>query len=357
MKKNFDLSAMARSVGWHDYDIKVLLGIPLDGCCESDNLEEVLAMYLSPLQDELRLVVHKKLDELLLVEFNKATSRDELRAIRKKCPHYSSVRDMIIVKEIDLCHSLSEINAFKSLSSMYSGAGWRLKYLERKMELSESIGDLKSLTEECPSKSDIYYSVIYKWNVVSERTVRQSSDPRKMAEIFNDLCPDSYPFFLEYWLKICEGSADFQTMHRFLFENKGRIIICHDAFMANLRAKWDYASFVESSEAENFTEYLEVLINARDDSKRQAEIFEQCLCSVKSADEAEQLFICSPKVRGLLEKAFNKWLEVSDCQETISLLKFFKEVPGESKEIFYFLDRREVTLAIIRKIAGFYGHK
>lgn len=348
---------MARSIGWHDYDIKVFLGIHLSESCNSNNLDEVLSMYLSPLTGEVRMAVHERLDELLLSEFNKVSSKEDLKLLSKKCLHYSSVRGEVIVKEIGLCSSLQEINAFKHLSSMSSGANWRMKYLERKLELSESIESLKSLAEECPSKSDIYYSIVYKWNIVSRRVIRQITEPQKMVEIFEDLCPESYSFLLDRWLEICEKSDEFQKMHQFLFENKSHIIVCRDAFMANLHSKWDYASFIEASEASNFVESLEILTYSQDDSKRQAEVFEQCLNFVETANEAEELFIYTPKRKDLLEKAFNQWLEVADNQESLHLLEFFKEDPGESKEIFTFLNRKEVVSSILKKIAVFYGYK
>lgn len=357
MKNHFYLGAMAKLIGWHDCDIKVFLGIPLDESCDSDNFEEVLSMYLSSLEGESRVAVNKKLDELLLIELGKLSSKEDLRALRKKCPSHSSVRDDIIIKEISLCSSLQEINAFKYLSSMGCGASLRMRYLERKLELSESIEDLKFLSKECPFKSDIYYSVIYKWNVASRRVIKQTSEPQKMEEIFANLCPESYPFCLNCWLGICEKSEEFQKMYRFLFESNNSTIICHEAFIANLHSKWDYASFAEVLEAGSLSEALAVLAHSQDDSKHQVEVFERCLDFVETADDAEELFLYTPKRKDLLEKSFSRWLEVSDNQGCLHLLEFFKEDPGESEEIFIFLSRRVVISSILKKIAVFYGYR
>ncbi len=359
--KNFNIKGMAQIMGVHDYDIKLILGIPLVACTAKTIAQAHIECANAQEYSEKKEAAWQRWNQLEIINLDQATTRDEVVEVRIHCPSGSPSQEKAICKELSLCTSLEEVNLLKSLVFIHVNSKAHKAYLKLKWELSSTPCQLKELLKECPEKTESINIVNEKWYSVSWRAISVVRNYEEMEKLFYDLSPRTYAKAIGKWLEVCRSAKEVQKLYRTLFNKRAPYLICHEAFIENMHSRWIDFSYEEMRASRNFEEAMATQAYTPENSKIRIEATEKCLAFADNFDLIEEVYIHAPNNYELKMKIFWKWLLFSaGIAEMQRLFIFFSDKsprPEDMCQEYVVLDRTEIITAITKKIAFFYGYQ
>ncbi|MFZ4631632.1 MAG: hypothetical protein ACOYL8_00300 [Patescibacteria group bacterium] len=360
--KDFGIKEMAQMLGIHDYDIKLILGIPLSLACNATTIASAYHDHtMAPKNSEAKVAAWKKINELYLSNLDEAETLEEVQIVRILCPSGSLSKEEAMLKEISLCVKLKEINELENSVLINANSKARKAYLKRKSELSLVPGDFRKLIEECPEKSEIIQEVNDKWYSSSYHAISTVRSYEEMEKIFYDLSPKVLVKALVKWQELCINAREVQKLYRMIFDKRAPYRLFHEAFMENMYSRWIGFSFDEIDTAQNFDQAMAAQAATPEDSLIRIKASEKCLGFASTVDLVKEVYVYAPNNYELKMKIFMKWLLlVGSIREAKELYIFFSDKgprPEDRCQEYVVLDRTEIILAITKKIATFYGYQ
>ena len=317
-KNNFDIEKMSQEIGISVVNIKIKFGLPLEGVCKANTVEEAKeAYYNAPSGSEAQVLAYDRWNELSLLKAKKITTIEEAREIYNSTDCFSKVRDFISVKWIEL------VTTAKEARSAYYIAPSSLKFIAFKKWVGfvTTIEEAKEAYESASvnSNSEAKAFALKKWNKLSIIKAKKAVTIDEARSAYYSALSDS------------EAQA-------FAFK------------------KWDRLSLREAKKSTTTEEAMEDYNYAPDGSRAskarafaKKKLNEFFLIEVEEATTIEELkrmaFHSSPYDCEIITLVFKKWAEFATTIEEAK--KAYKSATGGSKAQDF----------VLRKIATFYGWK